>query len=48
MEVILTIEDVDGKQDYVSATGADYEAALAAAQVLIPAGCKAIVIRKGP
>ncbi|MEE2568617.1 hypothetical protein V1638_04295 [Pseudarthrobacter sp. J64] len=45
MEVTLTIEDADGGQGFVSAAGADYETALAAAQALIPEDCRAIVIR---
>lgn len=46
MEVTLTIENAAGEQSSVSATGATYEAALAAARDLIPDGSKAIVIRK--
>lgn len=45
MEVTLTIENSDGEQGTVSAVGADYETALAAARALIPEDCKAIVIR---
>ena len=45
MEVTLTIENAAGERGSVSATGATYAEALAAAQDLIPEGCKAIVIR---
>lgn len=45
MEVTLTIENAANEQGMVSAVGADYDAALAAARELIPEDCKAIVIR---
>jgi hypothetical protein len=41
----LTIENAAGEQGTVSASGATYEAALAAARALIPEDCEAIVIR---
>jgi hypothetical protein len=45
VEVTLTIENAAGEPGYVSATGPDYETAYANARALIPADCKAIVIR---
>jgi hypothetical protein len=47
MEVTLTIEDNDGEQGSVSAYGADYDAALAAARALIPEGSKIIADPQG-
>lgn len=46
MEVELTIENPDGGQSRVSASGATYEDALAKATDLVPDGCRRIVIRK--
>lgn len=47
MEVILTVETVDGMASRVSAEGATYEQAKAAAQTKIPEDSKAIAIRTG-
>ncbi|GLU58557.1 hypothetical protein [Paenarthrobacter ureafaciens] len=41
----MTIENTAGEIGRVSASGMDYDAALAAARELIPDDCKAIVIR---
>ncbi|MFJ4168475.1 hypothetical protein ACIPY3_03085 [Paenarthrobacter sp. NPDC089714] len=45
MEVTLTIKNEEGDIGHVTATGADYDAAHAAALALIPEDCKSIVIR---
>ncbi|WP_256871551.1 hypothetical protein [Paenarthrobacter nitroguajacolicus] len=41
----MTIENESGEHGTVQASGADYETAYANARELIPADCKAIVIR---
>lgn len=46
MEVKLTYESGDGKRGHVSAFGPSYEAALAAARVLVPEGCTVLSISK--
>jgi hypothetical protein len=45
MEVELTIENAQGEMTHVTATGADYDTALAAAQAKIPEESRAIAIR---
>jgi hypothetical protein len=45
MEVELTVENAQGEMTHVSATGADYDTALAAAKTKIPEGSRAIAIR---
>jgi hypothetical protein len=45
VEITLTVENAEGELGWVSASGADYDAALSAANELVPEDCKAIVIR---
>lgn len=45
MEIELTIEDAQGEMMRVSATGPDYDTAMAAAKAKISEGSRAIVIR---
>ncbi|WP_314192009.1 hypothetical protein [uncultured Arthrobacter sp.] len=45
MEVDLTVENAQGEMTHISATGPDYDAALAAAKAKIPEGSRVIVIR---
>lgn len=45
VKITLTVEDAQGGLTYVTATGPDYDTALAAAKEKIPEESRAIVIR---
>lgn len=45
VKITLTVEDAEGALTYVSATGSDYDTALAEAKAKVPEGSRPIVIR---